>query len=134
MSRRIVNPKCRTCAHMANNRCTAKSFRVCPLATIQFAFIQFDKTVKAQCGDRPCQVLVASVLTNAVMDVLHMYRPSGQSNAKEALRFIHDCNREKSCELIGLNYEWFLETAETFIDAVKRAGLKSVRKTRKEQE
>jgi hypothetical protein len=109
-----------------DNICKARSFVECPLASIQFAVSQFEQMMRAQAGKEPAQVLLCAVLSQAVLDSLHMReKVKGQFNQIEAREFLDSKYAKSTCEIIGIDYDWFHSACERFINAVKSAGLKS---------
>jgi hypothetical protein len=120
------NPKCDKCAKSLNGHCTATKSLECPLVNIQSVFSQFDKVVKWQAGKTPEQTLLTSVLTQAVLDCVHMYKPRGQFNPDEAMQFLDSKYAESLCKTVELDYAWFYEIANAFIKGVRNSGLKSI--------
>ena len=123
---RTTNPKCHRCAKRVDGHCTAKSFKDCPLANIQSAYAQFEKMVRGQANNLPEQVLLVSVLCQAVLYSVHMYKPKGQLNPFEAEQFIRGKTANGLCRICELDHDWFIELSDKFINGVRNAGLKSI--------
>ncbi len=123
---RTTNPSCRKCAKQLDGHCTAKSYKDCPLAKIQSAYAQFEKLVRGQASNLPEQVLLVSVLCQAVLGSVHFYKPRGQANPCEAEQFIRGKTANGLCRICELDHDWFIELSDKFISGVRKAGLKSI--------